>query len=105
MAKAQKSDLANKAVAADNLPKRVIAGIQLEIDNETKEEEKEVKDISGIEISTEPNANKVKENKPEVILDQIVGIPNIDTDDAGKPEPKAQLSPPIHVDSMTGLLR
>ena len=70
-----------ETVAADNLPKEVIAGTKPGIDNETKEEEKEVKDISGIEY-------KEKENKPKVIDDQIEGITNIDTDDAGNPKPK-----------------
>ena len=80
--KAQKRDLANKTVVADNLPKEVLAGTQLELDNASKEEEKEVEDISG-------KANKERENKPKVIDDQIKGITNIDKDEAGNPKPKA----------------
>ena len=71
-----------ETVAADNLPKEVIAGTKPGIDNETKEEEKEVKDISG-------KANKERENKPKVIDDQIKGITNIDKDEAGNPNPKS----------------
>ena len=71
-----------ETVAADNLPKEVIAGTKPGIDNETKEEKKEVKDISG-------KANKERENKPKVIDDQIRGISNIDKDDASNPEPKS----------------
>ena len=66
----------------------VIAGIEPETHNESKEEKEEITDISGIETSTEPDANKLNENKTEVIPDLSVGNPNIDTDDAGKPEPK-----------------
>ena len=88
-------------VDADDLLETVTAGIEPETDNDSKEEKKEIKDISGTKASTESNANKQNENKTEVILDQIVGIPNIDTDDAGKPEPKTPANsrdtiPPPH---------
>ena len=66
----------------------VIVGIEPETHNESKEEKEETTDISGTEISTESDANKLNENKTEVIPYHIVGGPNISTDDAAQPELK-----------------
>ena len=45
-------------VDADDLLETVTAGIEPDKDNESKEEKKEIKDISGTKASTESNANK-----------------------------------------------
>ena len=57
---------------------------------------------------TEPESNKMNDNQAGSIIDfddkSNVGKTNIEADEADKLESNAQLSPTIHVDSMTGLL-
>ena len=83
-----KVDRQIRAVGADNLLDTVTTEIELETHNESKKEEEEITDISGIETCTEPEENKLNEDKAEIILDLIVGGPNIVKDKADKPEPK-----------------
>ena len=47
-----------RRVDADDLPETVAAEIELETHNESKEEKKEITDISGTETNTESDANK-----------------------------------------------
>ena len=76
-------------VDADNSLETVTAGIDPEDDNESKEEKKEIKDISGTKDSTELNANKQIESKTEVIPDlSVVGNTIIIEEKAVEPEPK-----------------
>ena len=55
------------------------------------------------------NQNKMNDKQAESIIDfddkSDVGNSNIEVDEADKHESNAQQSSPIHVDSMTGLLR
>ena len=78
-----------RTVEANNSLETVTAVIDPEADNESKEEKKEIKDISGPESSIELKANKQIESKTEVIPDlSVVGNTIIIEEKAVEPEPK-----------------